>query len=163
MARIPGISRNLNAFLDMVSVAEGTSTIAISDDGYDVLVGGGLFEGYADHPRKKIWFARWKIWSTAAGRYQVLARYFDAYKQSLKLPDFSPISQDLIAIQLIKECKSLPAIERGNFALAVTRCKSRWASFPGAGYKQHEQKIAMLVAVYEKAGGTLSNNWREIA
>lgn len=162
MARIQNISPNLNAFLDMIAVAEGTSTIAQSDDGYDVIVGGWIFDnGYADHPRKKVYFARWKIWSTAAGRYQVLSKYYDAYKKSLGLPDFSPVSQDRIAIQLIRECKSLPAIERGNLALAVNRCKSRWASLPGAGYGQHEQKITMLAAVYEKAGGALSRNWQE--
>ena len=148
----------------MIAVSEGTSTIQNSDDGYNVVVGGQLFNnGYVDHPRRRVWFTRLKIWSTAAGRYQVLSKYYDAYKKTLGLPDFSPVSQDKIAIQLIKECKSLPAIERGNFALAVTRCNSRWASLPGAGYGQHEQKIAMLVAVYEKHGGTLSGNWQETA
>ena len=73
------------------------------------------------------------------------------------------IEPDNVLRLLTKECKSLPAIERGNFALAVTRCNSRWASLPGAGYGQHEQKIAMLVAVYEKHGGTLSGNWQETA
>lgn len=156
MARIQNISRNLNAFLDTISVAEGTSTIPGSDDGYDVVVGGWLFNGYSDHPRRKVWFKRFKIWSTAAGRYQVLAKYYDAYKRSLGLPNFSPVSQDRIAIQLIKECKALPAIERGNFALAVSLCNSRWASLPGAGYGQHEQKITFLAEAFEEAGGSLS-------
>lgn len=161
MARTPNLSTNLNAFLDMIAVAEGTSTIGGSDDGYNVIVGGWLFEGYADHPRKKAYFKRWKVWSTAAGRYQVLARYYDHYKVALRLPDFSPLSQDRIAIQLIKECKSLPAIERGNFALAVVRCKSRWASLPGAGYRQNEQNLEFLADAYTDAGGTLSHNWQE--
>lgn len=162
MARTPNLSRNLNAFMDMTAIAEGTSTIVGSDDGYNVIVGGWLFDSYADHPRRKVYFRRWKIWSTAAGRYQVLARYFDHYKVQLRLPDFSPLAQDRIAIQYFKECKALPAIERGNFALAVTRCKSRWASFPGAGYSQNEQKLTFLADAYEEAGGTLSHNWTEV-
>ena len=164
MARTPNLSRNLNAFLDMIAVAEGTSTNEnTNDDGYDVIVGGWILTSYADHPRKKVWFSRWKLWSTGAGRYQVLAKYYDHYKVQLRLPDFSPLSQDRIAIQLIKECKALPAIERGNFALAVKRCNSRWASLPGAGYGQHEQKITFLADAYQEAGGTLSHNWEETA
>lgn len=44
---------NVVAFLDMLAWSEGTDNgrQPTNDRGYDVLVGGGLFRGYADHPR----------------------------------------------------------------------------------------------------------------
>lgn len=59
--------RNVLAFLDMLAWSEGTSTIRGSDNGYNVVVGGGLFNGYADHPRLKVYLPRYKVYSTAAG------------------------------------------------------------------------------------------------
>lgn len=149
---------NLVAFLDTIAYSEGTDKIGqpTKDRGYDVLVGGGLFTGYADHPRKLIDLQRLGIKSTAAGRYQILARFYDVYKTQLKLPDFSPRSQDLIAIQLIRECKALDDIDTGRITVALDKCRSRWASLPGAGYGQHEHKVDTLVAVFKRRGGVIS-------
>ena len=47
---------NVLRFLDLIAFSEGTSTVKGSDDGYNVLYGGGLFQGYADHPRRKLTF-----------------------------------------------------------------------------------------------------------
>ena len=41
MARLKRISRNLNAFLDMIAFSEGT--IGLGDDGYNKLVNPGGF------------------------------------------------------------------------------------------------------------------------
>jgi muramidase (phage lysozyme) len=150
------MNTNLKAFLDMIAVSEiGANLLAASDNGYNVLVGGELFIGYADHPRKLV-TVRHGLKSTAAGRYQILARYFDAYKKSLKLPDFSPASQDAIAIQMIREQGAEPALEVGDFDTAVDRCANIWASLPGAGYGQHENKLADLRVAYVKAGGSIN-------
>lgn len=142
---------NLKAFLDMLAVSEGTK--GKGDDGYNVLVGGQLFEGYADHPRVLVDLPRLGIKSTAAGRYQILARYYDAYKKQLGLYDFSPASQDAIATQMIKEQQALLDVAAGRVVKAIERCKNIWASLPGAGYGQHEQKIERLVEAYKSAGG----------
>jgi len=141
---------NRKAFLDMIAFSEGTAHLG--DNGYNVLVGGKLFDGYADHPRRVVRLNE-KLSSSAAGRYQLLARYFDFYKKLLKLPDFSPESQDAIAIQQIKECRALNDIDAGLFDIAIRKCSRIWASFPGAGYGQHENKLENLRAAYEKAGG----------
>jgi muramidase (phage lysozyme) len=143
------------AFLDMLAFSEGTDNgrQATKDRGYDVLVGGGLFTGYADHPRKLIRLPRLGISSTAAGRYQLLSRYYDAYKKQLRLPDFSPASQDAIAVQQIRERRAIPDIEAGRIGEAVRKCKNIWASLPGAGYGQHEQALDLLLAMYAAKGG----------
>jgi muramidase (phage lysozyme) len=151
------MASNLKAFLDMLAVSElGQYILDNSNNGYNVLVGSTptnikLFYGYEDHPRVLVNLPKLGIKSTAAGRYQILARYFDAYKKSLKLPDFSPISQDKIAEQMIRECGAIRLINDGKIAEAIHRCRSRWASLPGAGYKQHENKLADLLAAYEEA------------
>jgi muramidase (phage lysozyme) len=155
MARLQGLSINLNAFLDMIGFSEGTTTIAGSDDGYNVEVGGTLFEGYADHPRKLV-ILNANLKSTAAGRYQILAKFFDFYKKQLNLPDFSPESQDKIAIQMMKEVHALNYIELGNFSQAVKQSGSRWASLPGNTYGQRQVPIADLQTAYINAGGIIT-------
>lgn len=154
MPKTLNLNPNIAAFLDMIATSEGTE--GKSDDGYNVIVGGSLFQGYADHPRKAIWLSKLGINSTAAGRYQLLARYFDAYKKQLNLKDFSPESQDAIALQQIKERGAIPDIIAGRFETAVKKVSNIWASLPGAGYGQYENKIERLRLVYADAGGALA-------
>lgn len=149
------MEQNERAFLDMIAWSEGTSRIEGSDNGYNVIVGGSLFSDYSDHPRKLVHLNA-HLESTAAGRYQLLARYFDAYKKSLNLPDFSPSSQDTIALQQIKECRALADVQAGYFANSIKLCARIWASLPGAGYGQHENNIVTLQNIYVQAGGTLA-------
>lgn len=152
---------NRRAFLDMIAYSEiGPALLAVSDNGYNVIVGStaakpDLFTSYADHPRKLVQL-RPGLASTAAGRYQLLARYFDVYKAQLGLPDFSQDSQDAIAIQQIRERAALPLIDAGEFQLAVARCSNLWASLPGSNYGQHVNQIAQLEAAYTAAGGTVA-------
>lgn len=140
----------------MIAYSEGTDNgkQPTKDHGYDVIVGGANFDGYADHPRKIVWIKQ-GLASTAAGRYQLLSRYWDAYRKQLNLSDFGPDSQDAVAIQQIKECKALDDIENGRIPLAISKCSHIWASLPGAGYNQHENDLGSLLAVYKKDGGTV--------
>ncbi len=142
---------NRAAFLETIAVSEGTNKIG--DKGYNALFGGGTFEGYADHPRQEFTVPRLGIKTTAAGRYQILAHIFDYYKASLKLPDFSPDSQDKIALELIRECRALDDVDIGKLAMAVNKCSSRWASFEGNQYGQPKTPIGVLMAAYSGAGG----------
>jgi muramidase (phage lysozyme) len=144
---------NVCAFLDMLAISEiGAKLLASSDDGYNVLVGGNLFASYADHPN--IFNA--KLNSTAAGRYQLLNRWWVPYKQRLGLTDFGPLSQDRVAIQQIRERNALGDITAGHFESAVSKVSNIWASLPGAGYGQHENQLDQLRAAYVAAGGTLA-------
>jgi len=149
--------RNVLAFLDMLAVSEGTDDgrQPTKDDGYDVLVGGKLFTSYEDHPNVLVRLNP-SLSSTAAGRYQILYRYWLHYKALLNLPDFGPLSQDRYAIQQFKERRAIPDIQAGRFDEAVSKVRNIWASLPGAGYGQHEQKIERLRDAYVRAGGTLA-------
>lgn len=148
---------NLTAFLDMIAYSEiGEKLLKNSDDGYNVIVGGSLFSDYANHPSKRVYLPKYKIYSTAAGRYQILLRYWKYYKKQLGLKDFGHRSQDAVAIQLIKECHALEDIYIGRFETAVQKCSSRWASLPHSGYGQHENKLDDLKLAYLAAGGILN-------
>jgi muramidase (phage lysozyme) len=149
---------NRHAFLDAIAFSEiGYTLLSETDNGYNVLVGATpshplTFSSYAAHPN----VLNAALNSTAAGRYQLLHRYAVAYMASLKLPDFSPLSQDRIALQQIRERGALPFIDAGNITKAITMCSNIWASFPGNDYKQHAHTITDLLAAYAAAGGVLA-------
>jgi muramidase (phage lysozyme) len=137
---------NVRAFLDMIGASEGA--------GYDTLYGGGSFASYADHPRLKV--SAGGITSTAAGRYQFLARTWDDVAPRIGAPDFSPYWQDAAAVYLISRRGALDDVIAGRFADAVAKVSQEWASLPGAGYGQHENALASLAQVYVDAGGTIA-------
>ncbi|MCM7509370.1 glycoside hydrolase family 104 protein [Enterobacter hormaechei] len=151
------INPQRKAFLDMLAWSEGTDNgrQPTQNHGYDVIVGGSLFTDYSDHPRKLITLNP-RLKSTAAGRYQLLARYWDAYRKQLGLNDFSPANQDAVALQQIKERGALPLIDRGDICQAIDRCSNIWASLPGAGYGQFEHKVDALIAKFKAAGGKVN-------
>lgn len=157
---------NRTAFLDMIAHSEGTSTSpATINRGYDVIVTGidrkpEVFTDYSDHPfahgrPSKIINSR-GLTSNASGRYQFMLRDWAHYRKQLNLADFGPVSQDLWAIQLIRECSALPLIDGGSFTAAVKAVSHLWASLPGNSYGQHQNQIDALQAAYSAAGGLVA-------
>ena len=150
----------LRAFLDLTAWSEGTSTSPLTkNDGYDVIVTGvdgpAIFSEYEDHPfagglRPAVTVRLEPLLkSTASGRYQLLLRYWQAYKQMLFLPDFSPESQDLVALRQMKERGADVAVMSGKLEQAITDASNIWASFPGNEYAQAGGKtMAELLARY---------------
>ncbi|SEM49986.1 Muramidase (phage lambda lysozyme) [Pseudomonas sp. ok272] len=159
-------TRNALAFIDMLAWAEGTSTSpATAMDGYDVIVTGidnkpEVFKDFTDHPfakgRKSKVINSKGLTSNASGRYQQMLRDWPHYKALLKLLDFSPISQDLLALQHVRECRALPDVHAGRIETAIRKCANIWASLPGANYGQRERRLEDLLKQYRLAGGVLS-------
>ncbi|WP_286912157.1 MULTISPECIES: glycoside hydrolase family 104 protein [unclassified Pseudomonas] len=150
---------NVLRFLDLIAFSEGTSTVKGSDDGYNVLYGRGLFNGCLDHPRKKLTFPinGKPVTSTAAGRYQLLSRYRDAYRVSLCLTGgFIPENQDRVALQHIRECRALDDIKAGCIAEAIAKCSNIWASRSGYNYRHNPHRLEKLLAQRKKFGGMLA-------
>lgn len=161
------MNNNMKAFLALIAHSEGTKDIG--EDGYNVVVGTRrsqpiFFGSYHDHPRLLVVVRRDDpytpayegLFSTAAGRYQILANIYDFYKKELDLPNFGPHSQDKIAIRLITECKAIDDILKGKIEHAIDKCKSRWASFPGAGYGQPEHTFVNLRKNFITLGGIVA-------
>lgn len=161
-------SSHVPTFLDLLAYSEGTNTEpATQNDGYDVIVTGEdemggkvheeVFTDYSIHPfcvtppRPPMIVREGppELESTASGRYQLLARYYPIYKTQLGLPDFSPLSQDKVAIQQLRECRALPMIEAGNISGAIQAAASRWASLPGSTAGQGGKSLAVLLAKWD--------------
>jgi len=146
---------NRQAFLAMLRFSEGTSNSPTTRDrGYDQIVGRTRFTSYADHPRVRVWIPRIRNWSTAAGGYQLLMRYYDVYRRQLRLTGFTPEVQDAIALQQIREQGALADIDAGRLARAIDKCRNIWASLPGAGYGQFEHQYVDLEAAFRREGGS---------
>lgn len=153
------ISRNSRAFLDMIAHSEGTD-IPGHPPGYDVIVGSTprkriLIKDMSRHPNVAVQLTE-TLWSTAAGRYQIIYPTWSGLKWKLKLKDFGGKSQDACAIELIKQANALDLVNNGKFEAAVKACCHIWASLPGAGYGQHENKMSELLSVYKKSGGVVA-------
>ena len=157
----------LSAFLNTIRFSElGQALIDKSDQGFNVLVGSTpdhmllfptLTDGspdYSTHPN----IYNEKMNSTAAGAYQLLHRWYEPYCRLLDLSDFSPISQQAIAAQQIKECKAISFIEAGHIQNALFLCSRIWASLPGSTYGQHTNKLADLEEYFVSQGGFISGS-----
>jgi muramidase (phage lysozyme) len=172
---VAAVTPNRKAFLDMIAFSEGCRTgqhPLTKCDGYDVIVTGvdgpEVFTDFKAHPfapeypgnggvkRASRKINSKGLTSNASGRYQFMLVHWQHYRIQLGLKDFGPESQDKWAIQLIRERGALPLIDGGDFAMAVKRCANLWASLPGAGYGQHENKLEKLQTAYLSAGGTLA-------
>lgn len=154
-------AHSLSLFLDLIAFSEATSTSSLTkNSGYDVIVTGldgpEVFTDFSDHPfakgrpAKQLNHATPSLFSTASGRYQMLLRIWRAYQQMLHLPDFSPLSQDLVAIRIIKECGAIDVIQAGDISKAIGMCAHIWASFPGNDYNQNAHPMDKLMVQWQK-------------
>jgi muramidase (phage lysozyme) len=168
------INKNRRAWLNMIAASEGTSTSpGTKNNGYDIIVTGidgkpEIFTDYSKHPfsegRAPKIINNNGLKSSASGRYQFMRVHWPHYRDLLHLDDkkqypdgaFSPKAQDDWALQLIRECRALNDIDEGRFEEAIKKCAHLWASLPGAGYKQHENKLDNLLAVYKESGGSVA-------
>lgn len=155
-------NRNVQAFLRMIRAGEGTADA----NGYRRIVGGALFDSFADHPRVLVTLKRrdgtpvinpktgGPLKSTAAGAYQfTVPTWTDAVKAN-KFADFAPPTQDAAAVWLIRKQGALADVIAGRFADAVRKCAPRWASLPGSDSGQPQKSMQQAMAVYQQAGGT---------
>jgi len=140
----------LKAFGEMIAWAEiGPYLLAASDNGYNVLVGSTLrypllFYSYDDHP--KIYNPQYN--STAAGRYQIIKSTWSCVKNILKLPDFSPESQDKAMRYLVEKRGANALLEMDDINSAIVACSKEWASLAGSTSGQHQFDLETLRNIY---------------
>jgi muramidase (phage lysozyme) len=116
---------NVRVMLDLIARAEGNTN-------YDTLVGGGKFKDFSSHPNITVKInSRGKIIaSDAAGRYQIMGSNWPSYSKRLGLKDFSPESQDKIAVAMLADRGALNSVLKGDFKTAVKKTGSQWTSLP---------------------------------
>ena len=114
---------------------------------------GELFTDYSDHPRKLVTLNP-KLKSNRRRTLPASFPLVGCLPQTLGLKDFSPKSQDAVAISRLRAWR-FTMIDRGDIRQAIDRCSNIWASLPGAGYGQFEHKADSLIAKFKEAGGTV--------
>lgn len=142
-------SPNTVAFLKMIRQCEGTA----GAKGYNTLFGGKTFSDMSKHPNVRVPFR--DTYSTAAGAYQILYGTYVRLAPKIGKWDFSPETQDLMALELIREKDALEDVVAGRVETAVYKVRKIWASLPGAGYNQPEKTIAQVKSFYTAAGGSI--------
>lgn len=148
-------NKNVQAFLKMIRACEGTD----SEKGYRTMYSYLTFDDFKEHPNKKIYFKNPKTgkqdYTTAAGAYQMVYPTWRRLQLRLNLPDFSPQSQDLAAIGLIKEFNALDDVIKGDIKTAIKKLKTQWASLPSSEDKQNPKSWAFALDKYKQNGGLI--------
>lgn len=143
-------NQNVIAFLQMIRYGESSN----GDDAYRMIVGGGSFTDFTDHPR--IFKTIGKSRTSAAGAYQITATTWDDLRSRYGslLPDFSPASQDMAAVLLLRQRGALNDVKAGRFEQAIAKCRNEWTSLPGASEQLYSMaKARQILASY---GGQFS-------
>jgi len=152
---------NEQAYLDMVSACEGTT----GPEGYQALFGytptnGRIFEnGFVTHPRIYINYTMLdgtQTRSSAAGRYQIIWATFCDLQTKLGTSDFTPTTQDLMALRLIADAGAADLVRNGNLQAAIDCTAGIWASLPASHYAEPKRTYAFALAAYTEAHGTLA-------
>ena len=138
---------NVNAYLNMLMDAEGTSRHA---NPYAVAGGGKVM---IQDLSQAGGFPKWgftqtdgkKNTSSAAGAFQFLnSTYDDLRRQGYEVNDFQPQTQRMAAIALLKQNGALPHIVNGDFDTAIRKSASTWASLPGSPYAQKTRDMKFV-------------------
>lgn len=95
-----------------------------SNGRYNVIIGGRTFDDYSRHPNVKVGD------STAAGAYQFIYPTWVKQAGRLGLSDFSAESQDLAAVNLLREIGAVPRLLSGDVDGAVYAAGKQWESLP---------------------------------
>lgn len=117
------ISPNANAWLDLISYAEGTYDPNRGGRQYDIMFGGGRFKDLSRHPDTVVSAGGYN--SAAAGAYQ----FMPATWASTGGGAMSPERQDIAALELIRRRGVDPDVDPIN-PRTVAKLSPEWASLP---------------------------------
>lgn len=119
-----------------------------SDGSYNLLNGGKRFSGYSDHPYAST--NKNTGYGVAAGKYQFMPGTWNDYKRKLKLPDFSPQSQEIAALALARDRYRAKTggnldrdLEAGKVMQAAKALSPTWTSLPG-GAERNKHTASFL-------------------
>ena len=119
---------NVQRMLNLIGRAEGAD--------YDTIVGGKhKIQDFSSHPNK-VGLVTKQGPSTAAGKYQITGTTYRRYADRLGIKDFSPQSQDKIALQILHDTGALSDTLKGKFKGAVDKAGQAWMSLPSSKIKQ---------------------------
>lgn len=146
--------RNVSAFLKAIAEAEG--------GGYDFKYGAikgkrndpWRFSDFSTHPGPGFGGS-----TTAAGMYQITIATWRQHGGKMGLTDFSPSTQDLIAVEILRSLRVIDNIKSGDIPGAIGPAARTWAALPmgpGLGNAHPPQpfvKYEDFFHNYQAAGG----------
>lgn len=133
-------------YLTLPQVRAALDTIAWAEGGaYNRLYGGGTFSS-SQHPNQRVTAGSYT--STAAGRYQFLYSTWIEIKNRLGLADFGPESQDIAAVDLIRQRGQLPKLLAGDFEGMIRGLGCAWAALPFSGCNQNERSLSQVMSKF---------------
>jgi muramidase (phage lysozyme) len=97
--------------------------------------------------------------STAAGMYQITRATWQHHGGKLGLTDFTPQTQDLIAVEILRSIGAIEPIMAGDIVQVMPKVARIWASLPmGPGLRnryppQRYVPFEEFLAAYTSAGG----------
>lgn len=148
---------NVAAFLKAIAAAEGGAY----DFKYGALRGRKndrwRFSDMSTHPGAGI-----DGKSTAAGMYQITRPTWRHHGGKLGLKDFSPRTQDLIAVEILRSLGIIDAIKQGDIADVMPEAARIWAALPtGPGQRNHyppqrHVSFERFLSAYRDAGGSVA-------
>ena len=157
----PGIASNdpdanIKAFLFTIRASEHRYPNDVTNDAaYHIFYGGKRFYDMSDHPvltgelkavplPNNICAASGLgpgCVSSAAGAYQFIKATWVRLRDKMQLPDFSPASQDLAAVQLLDDIGALKLVQAGDIEGALAKASKVWASLPGSRAQQNPRTL----------------------
>lgn len=149
--------KNVKAYLFAIGEAEGGDYHAKYGHGWaeGFKTGKWTFTDESTHPG-----AGYGGKTTASGLYQINVATWREYGEKQGLTDFSPHTQDLITVDILRTLGVIDKIKAGDIPGAMPKAATRWAALPeGPGKKNHypPQPFAeypKFLASYKSAGGT---------
>lgn len=149
---------NVKAYLAAIAKAEGGDYHAKYGYGWakGFQTGKWTFTDESTHPG-----AGFGGSTTASGLYQITIATWREYGGKMGLTDFTPHTQDLIAVDILRTLGVIDKIKAGDIPGAMPKAATRWAALPeGPGKKNHypPQPYAEypdFLSYYKSAGGTV--------
>lgn len=129
----PEERNRVGAYLDSIGSAEHA--------GYNTITGGGTFSDYSQHPNI-VGMVTKDGPSTAAGKYQITHGTYKRLAKRLGTTDFSPATQDRMAIELLRETGALDDIKRGDFESATRKLGGIWQALPSGSSPNQSKRSA---------------------
>ncbi|MYM41040.1 paar repeat-containing protein [Pseudoduganella sp. CY13W] len=147
---------NVWAFLKAIAEAEG--------GGYDFMFGAikgkkndpWRFTNYSTHPGPGFGGK-----TTAAGMYQENIETWREMGGQMGLNDFTPETQDLIAVEILRTIRVIDSIQSGDINAALEEASHRWSALPrgkgktGRYPKQRSVSFEKFESDYKSSGGSV--------
>lgn len=159
----------VRAFLFMIRSLEHNPADVAAGLDYSTFYKGSRFYNLADHPvltgeKRGIplssamciaaGFADGICVSTAAGGYQIIIpTWNDVRGMFPRLPDFTPASQDVAAVRILRKAGALTPLMAGDIETALRKASPKWASLPFSTAQQNPKSLQYALTKFNEGLG----------